>query len=397
MWALKACATAAIGQSPGKFGFSLAHLAQFLVTAQTSSTTLALSANLIFGLPMMDNNRSRSQDEISAEMSFLRPPVQRTSTTLNKALFTKKLNLAAASVKDNKNISKYRKVLEKSKDILPYERISAIAPDPDESLAAKGRKCLLLKPSISVKSPETWGPVIQDAVKEEELGIIPYELKIDYDYWSYHDVLSSLMPEEMKDDIPSGFNTAGHVAHLNLRDHHLPYKKLIAEVLVDKNQHIKTVINKTDNVGTESEFRTFAYEVLAGPDDMNVEIREGDCVFKFDYSKVYWNSKLETEHRRLIGLFKPGEVVCDVMAGIGPFAVPAGKKEVFVWANDYNPASTHYLKEAINRNKVSFCCRRLWSTAHRITGLAIRTSVQRRRSHFHQKCSRLSPRSITKW
>ena len=105
-------------------------------------------------------------------------------------------------------------------------------------------------------------------------------------------------------------------------------------------------------MGTESEFRTFEYEVLAGPDDLDVEITEGGCVFRFDYAKVYWNSKLETEHRRIINLFKPGEVVCDVMAGIGPFAVPAGKKGVFVWANDMNPQSYDYLQKAIRANKV---------------------------------------------
>jgi tRNA G37 N-methylase Trm5 len=42
-------------------------------------------------------------------------------------------------------------------------------------------------------------------------------------------------------------------------------------------------------------------------------------------SQVYWNSRLETEHKRLVSSFKPGEVVADIMAGIGPFAVPAGK------------------------------------------------------------------------
>lgn len=169
------------------------------------------------------------------------------------------------------------------------------------------------------------------------------------------DVMDVLIPPENRDvhdGIPSGFNVAGHVAHLNLREAYLPYKRLIAEVILDKNPHIKTVINKTADVGTGSEFRTFGYEVLAGPDDLTVEVRENECVFKFDYSKVYWNSKLHGEHTRLIDMFQPGEVVCDVMAGIGPFAVPAGKKNVFVWANDYNPESYRSLDESIKNNKV---------------------------------------------
>jgi tRNA (guanine37-N1)-methyltransferase len=203
--------------------------------------------------------------------------------------------------------------------------------------------------------PDTWTPLVRDGIEKQELDILPYDLSLDYNYWTYDDVMRCLLPSEPRDDhdgFPAGFNQAGHVAHLNLREAFLPYKKLIAEVLVDKNPSVRTVINKIANVGTESEFRTFGYEILAGIDDLNVEVRENNCVFQFDYGKVYWNSKLEGEHSRLIRLFQPGEVVCDVMAGIGPFAVPAGKKGVFVWANDYNPESYRSLDWSIKRNKV---------------------------------------------
>jgi hypothetical protein len=39
----------------------------------------------------------------------------------------------------------------------------------------------------------------------------------------------------------------------------LPYKHLIAQVILDKNPTIKTVVNKIGNI--ETEFRTFPMEV----------------------------------------------------------------------------------------------------------------------------------------
>ena len=133
----------------------------------------------------------------------------------------------------------------------------------------------------------------------------------------------------------------------------MPYKHLIAQVLVDKNPTITTVINKLDSIEPESQYRTFEYEVLAGDRSLEVEVHESNCTFRFDYSKVYWNSRLVNEHQKVVDLFKPGEAVCDVMAGVGPFAVPAGKKEVFVHANDLNPDCFASLKGNIRLNKVT--------------------------------------------
>ncbi|KAL8648738.1 MAG: hypothetical protein Q9210_004805, partial [Variospora velana] len=151
----------------------------------------------------------------------------------------------------------------------------------------------------------SWSPQLKELKDADEVAVIRYELELDYDYWNYH-----------------------------------------------KNPTIRTVINKIDDVGEENEFRTFRYEILAGPDDMNVEVREQECLFRFDYSKVYWNTRLSTEHHRLVSKFKPGEAVCDVMAGVGPFALPAAKKGVWVWANDLNPDSYASLVDNAKRNKV---------------------------------------------
>lgn len=185
--------------------------------------------------------------------------------------------------------------------------------------------------------------------------MIPYQLHLDYDYFTYSEITSAIIPPPEKkndDEIPQGFSLAGHVAHLNLRERYWPYKHLIATVLADKNPMVKTVINKLDTVGTENAFRTFQYEVLHGEDNMNVELREQGCTFKFDFAKVYWNTRLHTEHERVCNLFKEGEAICDVMAGVGPFAIPSGKKKCFVWANDLNPESHKSLLNNIRINKV---------------------------------------------
>jgi tRNA (guanine37-N1)-methyltransferase len=131
---------------------------------------------------------------------------------------------------------------------------------------------------------------------------------------------------------------------------------MIGEVILDKNPSIRTVINKAETLGSANIYRALEFEVIAGEHDFLVETKETGSTFRFDYSKVFWNSRLSTEHHRLVELFKPGEMVCDVMAGVGPFAVPAGKKGVFVWANDLNPDCYGSLEDAIKLNKVYHTC-----------------------------------------
>ncbi|KLU83648.1 tRNA (guanine-N(1)-)-methyltransferase [Magnaporthiopsis poae ATCC 64411] len=287
----------------------------------------------------------------AGDMNIFKPPIVRSAGRLNKALFDKTFNLAAAAVKEPKKIGPYQKALEKSKDLLRLPRLASICPDPDPALAAAGGKCILLRPGISATAPETWSEVLKEGVEQHDLNVVPYELKMGYDFWNSHEILSAVLPEDYADDIPTSYNCAGHVAHLNLRKDFEPYKHIIGQVIGEKNNHIRTVINKISNVGDESEFRTFNYEVLYGPDDLNVEVKEAGCTYKFDYSKVYWNSKLDLEHKRIVELVQPGEVLCDAFAGIGPFAVPAGKKGVFVWANDKNPESFRVMEQAIKQNK----------------------------------------------
>ncbi|KAJ6792807.1 tRNA (guanine(37)-N1)-methyltransferase 2 isoform X1 [Iris pallida] len=85
---------------------------------------------------------------------------------------------------------------------------------------------------------------------------------------------------------------------------------------------------------------------------MVTEVRQYGATFRLDYSLVYWNSRLEHEHIRLVSQFQTGETICDMFCGIGPFAIPAAQKGCLVYANDLNPDSVHYLRTNAKINKV---------------------------------------------
>ena len=69
---------------------------------------------------------------------------------------------------------------------------------------------------------------------------------------------------------------------------------------------------------------------------------------------------MHTEHDRLVSIFKPEDVVADVFAGVGPFALPAAKKGCGVFANDLNPQSYKYLQQNVVDNKVICTCPVWW-------------------------------------
>lgn len=142
-------------------------------------------------------------------------------------------------------------------------------------------------------------------------------------------------------------------AHFNLREEYLPYKQLIGKVILDKNTTVKTVVNKLDSI--DNEFRFFQMEVMGGEPEFRVITSENGCTFRFDFSKVYWNSRLQMEHTRLVDSFEAQDVIADGFAGVGPFAIPAAAKKgcLGVLANDLNPASAESLRDNVQLNKVS--------------------------------------------
>lgn len=182
-----------------------------------------------------------------------------------------------------------------------------------------------------------------------------FRLPIVYENYPMDCALKVVLPPDM--GAVTGFSLVGHVAHFNLKPPALPYRRLIGQIVLDKIPQVRTVVTKAAKISTE--YRTFALDLMAGEADYLTQVKENGVVFHLDFSQVYWNSRLGTEHSRIIeeikGLSKISTtspiIIYDIFAGVGPFSIPLARNgNCQVLANDLNPASYQFLRENVARN-----------------------------------------------
>lgn len=258
-------------------------------------------------------------------------------TKLNRMAFTKTIKvptLKLMGINFNKIFPHLKKI------ILKMEHLKPVQGDNIE-------KKILLHP-MAVKC---WNDLPID-VKEfngiNETNFMYDDLTLTYENWRGDEILKSVIPEGSEG--LSSFSRMGHLVHLNLKDHLLEYKQLIGEVLKDKIVGCRTVVTKAKSI--DNTYRTFEMELLCGEPDYRVSVKENGILFDFDFSAVYWNSRLSSEHERIVQMLNSGDVLYDIMAGVGPFSIPAAKKNCQVLANDLNPESFKWLLENAKKNKV---------------------------------------------
>lgn len=130
--------------------------------------------------------------------SMFRAPAARAIKTLDRSLFFKALPTAAALVTDNKLLSKYRKNLEHTGELLHLQKLSPIATYSDPAQAEKReKKCFLLKPKVEASDSSTWSEVLREARDSGDLEVVPYTVNFDYDLWSYSEYMTDEHPLSM--------------------------------------------------------------------------------------------------------------------------------------------------------------------------------------------------------
>ncbi|KAJ2777583.1 tRNA(m(1)G37)methyltransferase, partial [Coemansia linderi] len=273
---------------------------------------------------------------------MFKPQVQRGMKELDRSAFTLTRSVVALRV-PTKSVGLIKSDL--ASDVLRVHKVLNVVSD---NSGQNDHKLVLLRPEITTTSLDEASDQLRALVQKNGWETLTHSVTMGYDNWTADEILKAVLPDPTQ--APTAYEQIGHIAHMNLRDEYLEYKAIIGQVIIDKSPTVTMVVNKLDTI--DNTFRNFNMEVLAGEPNFIAQVRENDCVFRFDYSKVYWNSRLHPEHERLIKRFKIGSSVCDVMAGVGPFAVPAAKRGSLVWANDLNPASYAALADNIGLNKM---------------------------------------------
>jgi len=139
---------------------------------------------------------------------MFRPPVNRAISVLDRSFFKRKIPISAARILDQRQISKCRTELQY--DLLKFDRMQAVRSIRDPQ--GQEGKALLLKPVVKAdgknslgkicflklrltisSDTSTWSPRLSELVKASQVVVVPYDLEIDYGYWTYRMYVQHMM------------------------------------------------------------------------------------------------------------------------------------------------------------------------------------------------------------
>ena len=195
---------------------------------------------------------------------------------------------------------------------------------------------------ISSDESHVYLPVLEiDDQLEAKLGqIAEFEL-LEIEFEEEEQIPS---PEELLGFRPS-FEVVGDIALVEDIE-----AEKVAFALMSTSKSIKTVIAPISEV--EGEFRTRRFRHVAGEIRTVTTHKEHGLRYRVDLEGAYFTPRLGTERLRIADQVRSGDMVLDMFAGVGPFALLMCKKKAKVIAMDKNPVAVKYLRENAQLNKV---------------------------------------------
>ena len=122
-----------------------------------------------------------------------------------------------------------------------------------------------------------------------------------------------------------------------------------AAQILGSRPSLHTVLYTTSEVS--GEYRTRDYTVLAGMPTTRTKVTEHGHRFIVDLAGAYFSARLSTERHRILQQMGENELVLDMFAGVGPFALSLAARAALVVASDINPLAIELMIENCVQNR----------------------------------------------
>ena len=165
---------------------------------------------------------------------------------------------------------------------------------------------------------------------------------------SYRDLVE--VPPRLAPLLPKAFDAIGDILVLRLPEELREFEGRIGEAMLRWDPKVRTV---AVDEGVRGELRVRSLRVVAGESRTRTEHVEFGLRYLVDVERAYFSPRLGSERWRVATQVRPGEVVVDMFAGVGPYAILIARtrKSKTVHAIDANPAAVELLRENVRRNR----------------------------------------------
>lgn len=165
---------------------------------------------------------------------------------------------------------------------------------------------------------------------------------------SYKDLVR--VPDRLRPLLPSAFDVIGDIAIMRIPDELVPYRERIGEAVLGWNKKIRAV---AQDHGVAGALRIRELEPIAGERRTTTVHVEHGLRYAVDVARAYFSPRLATERWRVAKQVRPGEIVADPFAGVGPYAILIARKTPVrrVHASDVNPVAVRFLQENAGTNR----------------------------------------------
>jgi len=177
--------------------------------------------------------------------------------------------------------------------------------------------------------------------------------------------------------LSNSYDIVGDIAVIRVSEVLEPRVHTVAEVILQTQKHVKTVLHQVGPVA--GDFRLRELEWVAGEKKTETVCKEFGCVFRVDLENCYFSPRLSYERVRIAKLVQPNEVIVNMFAGVGCYSIIIAKHSCpeKIYSIDLNPIAVQFLKENARLNRVETHVQPILGDAKKIIEERLRRIAER--------------------